>query len=108
MKQVPVESAPAPQATTWPIKPYLAALLFAWITLVLFTTALDGRWINAARLRTQAGICLILLLRLLWAVHRHERNRLWIVYLTGMALAAPLWILIEPWLFALARWWRGG
>jgi hypothetical protein len=95
--------------TTWPVKAFLVAVVFAWLTMAMFSAALDGPAINAARLRTQAGICLILILRLLWAIHRRERNRIWIAYLIGMVLAAPIWLIAEPWLFVLRRWWiKGG
>lgn len=84
--------------TTWPAKMFLAALVFAFITLSMFTAALDGAVINNARSQTQAGICLILGIRLLWAVYRKERSKIWVVYIACMFLAVPIWLLVEEWL----------
>ena len=98
--------ASRPAKTSWPVRLYLSAIVFAFFTLALFTTTLSGAAINAARLRTHAGILLLFVLRLLWAVHRREQSKRWRVYVWLMFLAAPLWLLVEPWLFAL--WRRGG
>lgn len=98
-----------PSKTSWPIKWYLAAVVFCWLSLSVFTLALDGAPINQGRTRTQAGICLIFLLRLLRAVHRNERNRKWIVYIVCMILAAPAWLFaIEPFMWWLKRRTGGG
>jgi hypothetical protein len=95
--------ASEPQKTSWPIKLYLGALVFAFLSLSIFTPALDGREVNIGRARTQAGICLIFVLRLLWAVHRKEQSKAWQVYVACMFLAVPIWLLVEPWIFALRR-----
>lgn len=91
------------QKTSWPIKLYLGALVFAFLTLAVLTPTLSGREINAGRASTQAGICLIFVLRLLWAVHRKEQSKTWRIYVACMFLAVPIWLLVEPWLFALGR-----
>ena len=99
-----MDTLPAqPAKTSWPIRLYLGALVFAFLTLAVFTPTLTGREVNIGRGRTQAGICLILLLRLLWAVHRREHSKTWRVYVACMFLAVPLWLLVEPWVFALWR-----
>jgi 4-amino-4-deoxy-L-arabinose transferase-like glycosyltransferase len=92
-----------PQKTSWPIRLYLGALVFAFLTLSLFTPSLSGRDVNVGRARTQAGICLIFVLRLLWAVHRKEQGKTWRVYVVCMLLAVPIWLLVEPYVFALRR-----
>jgi hypothetical protein len=92
-----------PAKTSWPIRLYLGALVFAFLTLAVFTPSLSGREVNVGRARAQAGICLILVLRLLWAVHRRERGNAWRVYVACMFLAVPIWLLVEPWVFALWR-----
>ena len=91
------------QKTSWPIRLYLGALVFGFLTLSVFTPTLTGREINIGRTRTQAGICLIFVLRLLWAVHRKEQNKTWRIYVACMFLAVPIWLLVEPWIFALRR-----
>ena len=95
--------ASEPQKTSWPIRLYLGALVFACLTLAVFTPTLSGPEINAGRVRTQAGVCLVLVLRLLWAVHRGEQSRTWRVYVACMFLAVPIWLLVEPWVFALRQ-----
>lgn len=92
-----------PEKTSWPIRLYLGALVFALVSLSICTPALDGREVNIGRARTQAGICLIFILRLLWAVHRKEQSKSWRVYVVCMFAAAPIWLLVEPWVFALRR-----
>ena len=94
---------PEPRKTSWPIRLYLGALVFAFLTLSVFTPTLSGREINLGRARAQAGICLVFALRLLWAVHRREQSKTWRVYVACMVLAVPIWLLAEPWLFALRR-----
>ena len=96
---------PRPATTSWPIRLYLAAAAFAFLTLSVFTPTLSGAAINEARLRTQAGIVLFFVLRLLWAVHRKEQGRGWRVYVASLLLSVPVWLLIEPWFFAM---WRRG
>ena len=100
MDTAPVE----PAKTSWPIKLYLGALVFAFLTLAVFTPTLSRREINAGRARTQAGICLIFVLRLLWAVHRKEQSKTWRIYVACMFLAVPIWLFfVEPWVFGLRR-----
>lgn len=100
-------AAPQSEKTSWPIKLYLGAVVFALLTLVIFTSALDGPELSAGRIRTQAGICLIFVLRLLWAIDQKEQSKIWRVYVTCLFLAAPIWMVLEPCLFAIKRAYGG-
>jgi len=78
----------------------VGALAWSWATTTL---ALDG--LNGARQAAQAIIALILLGRLALARARRERNQIWVAYLVCMALAVPIWLLIDSALWAaLERW----
>ena len=93
----------------WPVGIYIGALVWAFLTLSVFTPALDGRENNAARGRGQVTLLACALLRLAWALHRREKNRGWIFYVILLFLAAPIWILVEEPLWAVGRalWGRG-
>ena len=89
--------------TSWPIKLYLAAAFFALFTVVLFTPTLSGGAIDDARITAQAAICIVFIVRLLWAVHKREQNKIWLLYVVTMFAAAPIWLLAEPWLLNMLR-----
>ena len=95
--------------TSWPVRLYIGALVWAFFTLGIFTPALDGREANKARLRAQVALLACALLRLAWAIHRKEKGRGWKFYLVLLFLAAPIWLLIEQPLWSLGRviWGKG-
>lgn len=84
-----------PSERGWPSGLFLAAWLIALITLFAFTPALDGYEANRGRAIVQVMILTLLLVRLLIARIRKERNETWWYYVIGMVLAAPLWLLVE-------------
>jgi hypothetical protein len=90
--------------TNWPVKLYIATLLFAFVSLAIFTPTLSGRAINEARFTAQLAICAVLGLRLVWALHRREQSKAWIPYIVAMFLAVPIWLTIEPLVRSL---WQG-
>lgn len=106
---VPLGYSPVADKSSWPIWLYVAALIWAYLTLSIFTLALDGREINAARARGQVALLACATLRLAWALHRREKGKGWVFYVVLLFLAAPLWILVEQPLWALGRtiWGRG-
>ena len=85
----------------WPAKLYVAALLFAFISMGFFTPALDGRAMNGARVAAQLAICGVLGLRLAWALLRREQSKTWIPYTVSMFFAAPIWLVVEPLVLSL-------
>lgn len=91
------------EQTTWPVRLYIGALLFAFVTLQVGTVSLAGEALNQGRSLCQLGICGVLGLRLAWAMHTREQSKTWILYVVGMFLAVPIWIAIEPLVFALGR-----
>lgn len=97
------DALPNVEKTSWPIKLYLPAAFFAFVTVVLFTPTLSGGAIDDGRILAQAAICLLFVLRLLWAVHKKERNKIWLLYVVAMFAAAPIWLLAEPWLLNMLR-----
>lgn len=88
-------------STNWPTRLYLGTLIFAEMSLVLVTPALDGAAMNAGRAIAQFGICIVLGLRLAWAIRQREQSKVWIPYIIGMLLAVPIWLVIEPWVLSL-------
>ncbi len=83
--------------TSWPIAIYMAVCIVALIATNLLSLALDGVETNRARTIVQFLLFLIPLARLLIAMHRSERSRIWIAYIAGMALTPPAWLfLVEP------------
>jgi hypothetical protein len=89
------EQVHPPNHTTWPVKLLLLVTLFGFMSCVVFTPALDGRSNNLVRISIQATLASIILLRVLFAIKRHEKNRKWYVYLGIGLLAAPLWLAVE-------------
>jgi hypothetical protein len=85
------------------VKLYIGALLFALVSLAAFTPSLDGAAMNAARGASQLAICGVLGLRLAWALHRREQSKAWILYVIGMFLAVPIWLIVEPFVLSLGR-----
>lgn len=81
---------------------YLVAVGFVFISMLFLTVTLSGAAVNAARGSAQLAVCLVLLLRLLYAVKCGEQSKTWVYYIAGMIVAAPIWILIEPIIFAFA------
>ena len=77
-------------ASNWPVNLYLGALAFAFVSLSIFTLALDGTAMNGGRTLAQVAICGVLMLRLAWALHRREQSITWIPYVVGMFLAVPI------------------
>lgn len=89
--------------TNWPVKLYIGALLFAYVSMRIFTPALDGGAMNAARGSSQLAICGVLGLRLAWALQRREQSKVWIPYVVAMLFAVPIWHLVEPLVRSLGR-----
>ncbi len=89
--------------TSWPVKFYVAALLFAFVSLAICTSALDGQAMNAGRSLAQLAICGVLALRLAWALHCREQSKMWIAYVVGMFMAVPIWLVVEPIVLSFAR-----
>src|SRR5690554_129806 len=85
----------------WPTPLYLSAMIFALVTLVMFTPALDGYWRNAIRGAMQALVLFVFLGRMFLALRRGEQSKVWIPSVVLMFLAAPLWLLMEPLLFKM-------
>lgn len=85
------------------MKLYIGALLFALVSLAVFTPALDGRAMNTGRSAAQLAVCGVLGLRLAWALHRREQSKVWIPYTVGMFLAVPIWLIVEPLVLSLGR-----
>ena len=83
------------ETSNWPVRLYVGALLWAFLTLSVFTPALDGRENNAARMRAQVALLACAVLRLAWALHRKEKSRGWLFYVVLLFLAAPIWVLVE-------------
>ena len=107
-KSLPLGHAAEPDRSSWPAKLYIAALIWAFATLVLMPQ-LDGAENNAARLRAEMALLGCATLRLAWALHKKEKNKGWIFYITLLFLAVPIWTAIEPPLWKLGRmvWGKG-
>jgi hypothetical protein len=103
------EIAKSADRSNWPIRLYIGALVWAFITLSIFTPSLDGYETNRARMRGQIALLACALLRLAWSLHRKEKSRGWVFYVTLLFLAAPLWLVLEQPLWSLGRtlWGRG-
>jgi TRAP-type mannitol/chloroaromatic compound transport system permease large subunit len=71
------------------------ALVWGFVTLLIFTQLLDGAETNAVRLRTQVVLLACVGVRLAWAVFRGEKGKAWLFYVVLLLLAAPLWLVIE-------------
>ena len=80
----------------------LFAIGFGLVTCLIFTQALDGRWMNEARFQSQLAIAGVLLLRLGWAVLRKEQGNRWVLYAAVCVAAVPLWIVAEGVVFRFA------
>jgi hypothetical protein len=95
--------------SNWPVRLYVGALIWAFLTLSILTPSLDGQENNAARMRAQVALLACAVLRLAWALHRNEKSRGWVFYVILLALAAPIWMLVEQPLWSLGRmlWGRG-
>jgi uncharacterized membrane protein HdeD (DUF308 family) len=95
--------------SSWPAGLYVGALVWAFLTLSVFTPSLDGQENNAARMRAQVALLACATLRLAWALHRKEKGKGWKFYVVLLALAAPIWLLVEQPLWSLGRalWGRG-
>jgi hypothetical protein len=95
--------------SSWPVRLYIVALVFAFLTLGVFTPALDGRASNVARNRAQVALLACATLRLAWALHTREKGKGWVFYVVLLFLAAPIWLLIEEPLWSLGRaiWGNG-
>jgi hypothetical protein len=95
--------------SSWPTGLYVGAVIWAFLTLSMFTASLDGPERNAARGRGQTALLACALLRLAWALHRKEKSRGWMFYVILLFLAAPLWMLIEHplWLLGERLWGHG-
>ena len=104
-----LDFGPPALKSTWPIGLYLGAVVWAFLTLIVFTAALDGPETNAARSRAQIALIACALIRLAWALHKKDGSRGWIFYVVLLFLAAPTWMLIEQPLWSLGRalWGRG-
>jgi predicted permease len=89
--------------TNWPVMAYIGALLFAFITLFLFTHSLGGAALNIGRSFAQLAICGVLGLRLARAMHRNEHNKIWIAYIVAMIFAVPLWCMAESLVLSLGH-----
>ena len=89
--------------TNRPVRLYIGALFFAFMTLSLLTHSLGGTALNMGRLLAQLAICGVLGLRLARAMHCNEHNRIWIAYIVAMILAVPLWCLAESLVLSLGR-----
>lgn len=85
--------------TNWPVRLYLGALVFAFVSMLIFTTALDT--IQPARGGAQLAICGVLCFRLVCAVRWRERSKVWIPYVVGMFLAVPIWLAAEHFVFTV-------
>lgn len=96
-------NSPHPAECSWPVRLYLGALAFAFLSLVFLTPALDGPRMNAARVSSQLAICGVMGLRLAWAMHRREQSKAWILYVAGMVFAVPIWMLVEPLIKSLGK-----
>jgi hypothetical protein len=101
--------APAAEKSSWPTGVYVGAVVWAFLTLSIFTAALDGPETNAARGRAQIALVACALIRLAWALHKKDKSRGWIFYVVLLFLAAPIWMLIEHPLWSLGRalWGKG-
>jgi hypothetical protein len=92
-------TATAPEPPGWPIGVYLGALVWALITLALFTYRLPKRpwdaWINHLYLCLQLIALSCAAIRLAWAVYRKDKSKGWVLYVVILTLAAPFWRLLE-------------
>lgn len=89
--------------TSWPVALYIVAMIFAWLTLTVFTQAVDGA-LSGGRMLAQLCIMVVLGLRLAYAMRVKERSRTWIIYVAGMFLALPIWLIAEPLVLAIKHW----
>src|SRR4051794_26738731 len=91
--------ATVPDPPGWPIIIYLGALVWAFVTLRLFTQP----WVqppsyaklNGFRFRVQLSALTCAAIRLAWAAYRKDRSRAWVLYVVLLTLAAPFWLLLE-------------
>jgi hypothetical protein len=97
--QVPFGSE---RASTWPVRLYVAALLWAFVTVYVIAPPpySDERW---PRLRTQLALLGCAAARLVWAQRKREQGRGWVFYVAVLFLAMPIWLLIAPPLSTIGR-----
>jgi hypothetical protein len=101
-------SRPRP-TSNWPVGWYIAALIWAFVTLHLVGHMQETyRADSMARLRTQVPLLCLAAARLVWARFRGERSKGWIFYLTILVLAVPIWELIARPIASFARSQFGG
>lgn len=79
------------ERTSWPVKTYLCLWIFDFFTILILCSALDG--VN--RSPVQFIFLMMLLGRLVIAIWKKERNRIWVFYIIILIFAAPLYGAIE-------------
>ena len=110
MKDADITSSTSPQTngrTSWPIGWYLTAMALSFGVLVFIEPWLN-EWLNKGT-RTIAlyGLAMLLILRLVVAIKRRERNEQGQIYIAFMLLLPALWYVLEMFLLpALQRWMR--
>ena len=84
---------------SWPVAPYVAAVVWAFLTLRVLTNELPkgprAMTRNKFRLAIQVALLSCASIRLAWAVLRKEKGKGWVFYLVLLLLAAPLWVMAE-------------
>lgn len=81
----------------WPYAALILCLIWAFLTLAIFTPRLDGAHNNNARGIAQVSILAVVTARIIFAACRREKNRIWWLYFWGLFLAVPIWlIVVEP------------
>src|SRR5687768_12443655 len=96
-------------ASNWPTGWYVAALVWAFVTLNLAGAATAVyREERMAEFRTQVALLFCAAARLAWARYRSERSRGWIVYVSMLVLAVPVWYLIAHPIARFAKQLMGG
>jgi hypothetical protein len=104
MRQTLDYSSQRGPGSNWPIGLYVAALIWAFVTLhVVGHMHETYREDSNARLRTQVPLLCLAAARLLWARLRGERSKGWIFYLVILVLAVPIWDWIAQPIASFAR-----
>jgi hypothetical protein len=70
------------EKSSWPALLYLGAVVWAFLTMIVFTASLDGRENNLARVRAQIALSICAILRLGWALYKKEKGLGWVSYIT--------------------------
>jgi hypothetical protein len=95
------------EAGGWPVGWYVAALVWAFVTLRFVSPYIVKRPEDLILIRFCWRVQIVFLtaaaLRLVWATVRSEKSRSWILYIILLALAAPLWLPMESAGYALGR-----